>query len=445
MSSSFAHVSSNAFVLTRDHISQLRCASLSRAHSGVADTLEHTLHEIIAYHLAVHAKEETPCTLALWNRLPRILQRSASRNVLSRQALDGENKYLVRIWGQRCAQHVAAFDDWSAISAAVRDSVLCMRESTIRKHGSDALLFMREMEAYFEQCLKDGTGFTSADVDNFVSESIPTEVAGFQDLRLSLRRSIPILVTVNGRGQRIASDHNRLVTIAPRKNGEWETVSELGGLVLCALRYFDAYGPATEQDFRHWMGISAGKSQCALKVCRDSGEIRVVQTVIGQMMLHRRRFTELERLRNGQITIKRRVWFLGRFDPLLVAYKDKDWIAKDGWREWEEIPNWWGGDRSLNPGGSAAVLVDGWIGGSWQWSRPTGGPTTIFVILFHSLGGDEADDLLLEVRKTGMQILSQFCGQDGTVSVRFTSSSNVAPKVSFSARHISETEAIILD
>lgn len=394
-----------SFVLTSAQVSHLRRAALTYAHSDATQSLHHVVQSITAHHLVLQAQEETASVLSLWVRLPQALQKVASKDQLSQQALTGENKHLVRMWGNRCTLQLAKRDDWPAISAAVRERVRSTCESRIRKHGEQAVQFLSEAETHFARRLRGGNAFNSADVHDFISQSIPATMVAHQDIIFSLKNSIPVLITVDGRGERIIIDGNRRRTIVPRRYGEWNTVSELNGLVQCASRYFDAYGPATEQDFRYWMGVKAAISKSAVKACLDSGEIQVVETDNGEMMLHRRRLVEIEQLQKESNRVQRRVWLLGRFDALLLAHKDKTWLVDECERR-----SVWNFHSDVAP----TVLLDGWIRGTWRRD----GSKLIRVTLFEGPGGCSVDEnVLSEICSIGRKILSQFWEVNGSVVV----------------------------
>lgn len=309
------------------------------------------------------------------------------------------------MWGNRGTLQLSKRGDWPAISAAVRERVRSTLQNRVRKHGAEAMQFLSDAETHFGRRLNDGSGFNSADVENFVSQIIPRTVSGHRDICCSVKHSVPLLVTVDGRGERITIGDNRRPTIVPRRHGKWDNVSELNGLVRCASRYFDVYGPATEQDFRYWMGVKAGISKCAVKACLESGEIRVVETDNGEMMLHRRRFAEIEQLQSMSSRVQRRVWLLGRFDALLLAHKDKSWLVDE-----HERRSVWSFHSDVSP----TVLLDGWIRGTWRRD----GPKLIRVVLFEGLWGCFVDeDALSEICNTGKQMLSQFWEVDGRVVV----------------------------
>ncbi len=85
-------------------------------------------------------------------------------------------------------------------------------------------------------------------------------------------------------------------------------------------RYFEFYGPASLEDFRHWAGLPAGLSKKILDRIRNKLEVRTFDN------------TEYFSLGNIPPSGKARdnkLFLLGKFDPLFVSYRRKDWIVPE--------------------------------------------------------------------------------------------------------------------
>lgn len=82
-------------------------------------------------------------------------------------------------------------------------------------------------------------------------------------------------------------------------------------------RYLLTYGPATLRDFSHWIGVPSSYFKDHLKL--DSGTIEEI-VVLGEQYYQSIEERTVAELGNSYPLI------LSKFDPLMVAYKDKNWI-----------------------------------------------------------------------------------------------------------------------
>ncbi len=111
-------------------------------------------------------------------------------------------------------------------------------------------------------------------------------------------------------------------------------------------QYFDVYGPATLQDFKHWLGKSG--TQVNEAFVRIRGEYAAVN---GNMLLAHKDLELLEA--DGKIPLI----ITGKFDPICLGYQDKSWlIAK------EHSSKVWGKAGVVE----AVILVDGAIVATWR-------------------------------------------------------------------------------
>ncbi len=111
-------------------------------------------------------------------------------------------------------------------------------------------------------------------------------------------------------------------------------------------RYFDVYGPATLQDFKHWLGKTSPEVNDAYG--RIRGEYL---TVNGKMLLSPKDLPLLEE--PGEIPLV----ITGKFDPICLSYQDKTWLIPK-----EHNAKVWGKAGIVE----AVVLVNGAIVATWR-------------------------------------------------------------------------------
>jgi hypothetical protein len=151
------------------------------------------------------------------------------------------------------------------------------------------------------------------------------------------------------------------------------------------LRYLGAFGPATVQDFAHWVGLKVGQARAALKQ---------VQPQLSEVRLEddERRFWVLQEDLPALLAADSRSLLpprlLPRFDPLLLGYRDKARVLpvehyKQIFRPQAEV--------------SAAVLVEGGVVGTWKYRLPGGRLKDVSLEPFSPLPAEVQEALAEEV------------------------------------------------
>lgn len=153
-----------------------------------------------------------------------------------------------------------------------------------------------------------------------------------------------------------------------------------------ARRYFTAYGPATQSDFRWWSGLPAAETRRCLQGALD--DLTEVD-VDGQPMWMSQDGADLiGDVLDGPHHVLR---VLGPFDPYIVGYARRDLDAPDHLL------------KRVNAGGGMlrpCVLIDGRLVATWDRRRRAHG-LTVRVSCFEELSGDAQAQLEAEFSEIG--------------------------------------------
>lgn len=160
-------------------------------------------------------------------------------------------------------------------------------------------------------------------------------------------------------------------------------------LSVLLVRYLQAYGPATIQDFAYWSGVTVTRARRALQLAADqisSGS----KTKSGPRKL----LDVPPALENKDVDEPAFVAFLPKFDSYVLAHKDKFYLTKDYYKQ------------VFRPGAdvAAVVLVQGEIVGTWHWEKKgkrRGVIFTLFAPLTRKIQQkiqEEAQRLTLEIQ-----------------------------------------------
>jgi len=325
--------------------------------SGLAEPFA-TPPETARQLLGVQAQMPAAADIAFFNRTAGV-----SPDSLARERL--ETHSLVRLWGQRNTLHLYAVDDWPLLHAVFRT-----RESVAAKRMEKAGLLaeFRRLVRRMEQRLAAGERLTYTDATSRKLDVAPDQwVVGYATFRQLVQDG----VVCHGpdQGGRSTFVHRDLWL----PDLDWTVPDDGAAVAELACRYLATYGPAAPRDLAFWCGTTVATAQRWLAAAGP----RIAEIIVdGQPALCRT--DDLAAVATKPPAPS--TWpvkLLHRFDPLLLASRDKDWLIepryyKQVWRIAGHI--------------DAVVLVGGRIAGTWRYDKQSKG-LTISVTPFEPLSG----------------------------------------------------------
>ncbi|KAJ3144717.1 hypothetical protein HDU89_008089 [Geranomyces variabilis] len=279
---------------------------------------------------------------------------------------------LIRIWGQRATLQIYDSADWPNVCAAVGAGIIQNRIKSVRSGNVTGRDSTPELSAARET------------VSALLAQGKLVAATDFVKLGFSpkLVYSVFMCCTVEGLGARHDHGAGTVSLLAPRsvaapeEEYPWRKVSTLDALAEAARRYFKTYGPAMEEDFRYYMGVSARPSKEAVALLLATGEISTVivspssdaPTAVETPTTGKAKkakaagayyvaSSSLPMLLQPVPDVAQ--WpprLLYRFDPLLLAHVDKSfWIPE------EHKSTTWTKNGIILP----TVLIGGRVTGTW--------------------------------------------------------------------------------
>jgi len=284
---------------------------------------------------------------------------------------------VVRDWLMRGTLHLVPSEDlrWMLdLLGEAMDAKALKRRADLGisedDHGK-ALRFLRE-----ELVLKGP--MTRAEIaDAFRSAGLPSDGQATPHL---LRSTSLLGVSCFGPERKGDTTHVLIDDWLPQADPPPDPAAEL------ARRYFRAYGPATQSDFRWWSGLPAAETrQCLQAALDDLTEV----DVDGQPMWMSQDGADLigEVLDGPQDVLRA----LGPFDPYIVGYARRDLDVPDHLL------------KRVNAGGGMlrpCVLIDGRLVATWDRRRRAHG-LTVRVLCFEELSDDAQAQLEAEFSEMG--------------------------------------------
>ncbi len=150
-------------------------------------------------------------------------------------------------------------------------------------------------------------------------------------------------------------------------------------------RYFTCFGPASRKDFCHMSGLGMSATEGPFRTILEELDVRYWDGV------------PMFSIGTVRVTHSRPLVLLGKYDPLLLSYEDKTWIA-----EKEEFPRIW------QTAGRVEAVVVGQDGAVANWNYSVSGKRASFTVSpFGSMSDGTKDRLLPRFAK-----LAGFMGKE---------------------------------
>jgi hypothetical protein len=247
--------------------------------------------------------------LALWNRTSGLTHQRFEELLYTERT-------LVKLWGQRGTLHLYTSADWPLLHAA-RSINLTWWERDLAKEADKLAgheLLLEKVADLLHRRESMGRNDLRAASLNIPEELFSAWGGIFADL---VRRGYAC------HAGRVGNEGHFVHRERWLPNLVWNPPDADAANSEVLRRYLAAYGPSTGQDFSYWRSVSGEQTRRWLKRLED--QIEEVK-VAGQTMLALR--TNLETLVEQPPAVE--AWpvrMLYRFDPLLLAHRDKQWVA----------------------------------------------------------------------------------------------------------------------
>ncbi len=304
--------------------------------------------------------------LALWNRSAA---GAATAAELTARLFDARS--LIRLWGQRHTLHLYATGDWPTVQAAFAGRRTWWERQALSDDSPLDPAAFREGIARAAELLR-ARGTLSRKELRTSGVPMPPELFSpwggvFAEL---VRLGEACHARWEGGEARYAHREHWL------PGAVWTPPTADEANAALARRYFAGYGPASMQDFAYWRsGSLAGEGRRAFEAV--AGELAEVETAANATGRGPRLYARREDLDElSAAPPEPGAWpvrTLGRFDPFLLAHKDKDWVVPAKFY-----------DRVWRPAGhiEAVVLAHGRAVATWRYDRIGAGTLAVRVFPF---------------------------------------------------------------
>lgn len=273
-----------------------------------------------------------------------IMNRSKSGATTGELADSYARHDIINLWGQRQTLHMYVKDDWDAVSDLYEPKIA--GKNYIHNRLPDDFAFL--MERVAGECAQNQM-ISRAKLQKLIAE----RTLGRHSEQDYLDYSLILICCLRGVFFGLPEKPGIKTFVSRGKLGlePWREDAQRAAAALQSfmLRYFQYYGPATLADFCHWSGFSQGAAKRGLEAVKERLTVYAHNG--------REYFAHGEPAEAGIKAGENGVFLLGKFDPLFVSYRHKDWIIppefeKRVWRSagWVE----------------AVVLDGGKAAGTWR-------------------------------------------------------------------------------
>jgi hypothetical protein len=260
--------------------------------------------------VGIQAQIQPAAALALWNRT-RGLDQAGFDGLLN------GTRTLVKLWGQRGTLHLYATQDWPLLHAA-RSLNQTWWERQVDGDAAKAQAHTQMVEAV-AALLRSRPSLGRSDLratDLPLTEEMLSPWGGiFADL---VRRGYACHAPRSGGEARIVAREQWLPDL------DWSPPDPETANRTLARRYFAAYGPATLHDFAYWRSVRLEHArQWLADLAADLVEVEVAGQPAGLLLR-----ADAEAIQATPPPLD--AWpihLLYRFDPHLLAHRNKDWVV----------------------------------------------------------------------------------------------------------------------
>jgi hypothetical protein len=263
----------------------------------------------------VQAQILSAAMLALWNR--------SAAGAETAEALAGQlfdTRTLIRLWGQRHTLHLYASADWPMIHATFAHRRTWWERQAALGKEIDLAAHHRGV-AQVGVLLKQQGTLSRKQLRASGLDLPPALLSPWGGVFAELVRiGVACLARWEGGEARYAHREHWLPGLPWTLPTAPEARAEL------ARRYFAGYGPASLADFAYWLGLPAARARAGSETWREL-LVPVATKTIGDRKLFALSADLPSLLEAPPLPDEWPVRLLGRFDPLLLAHRDKDWVV----------------------------------------------------------------------------------------------------------------------
>jgi uncharacterized protein YcaQ len=319
--------------------------------SGLVTTFPSPVHAAEAL-VGVQAQMMPAAGLALFNRCPPMSD-SKLDDLLHR------SRSLVRIWGPRVTLHLVTKEDWPLMIGYLSRRVAKWEGgSRFGLSSTEYKKALADVEALLER--SEGLGRKGLiDAGLRLPEACFNPWGGiYGDL---LWRGLSCHIDNVEGESRFAHRRRWLPDL------EWSPPSYEKANIELVQRYARTYGPVRQGDLVWWLGAKVGEARQWIGALEE--ELATVESEGGEAWCLKE---DVSILRNEQPP-KEGHWpliMLYRFDPLLLGYRDRNWVVDDAYRELVSRP----------AGHIEGVVLsprDGMACATWRYERTSAGITVM--------------------------------------------------------------------
>ena len=341
------------------------------------------LLEVVSRVGALQAQVMSAAELQLWARISNLSPTDVGDALWKQRS-------LVKTWVLRGTLHLVAARDFPLYVGAISEALIKFytRGSWLKYNG----VTMEEFEAIIsavDATLTD-TFITRKQLAEAIgkhtgSPHIQTRLESGWGVLLKPSAVRGLIVFGESDGQNVTFVHSR------HWLGDWSPVTAPEAVREVALRYLTAYGPATADDFGHWVGMQPADAKKAFKLL--GSEIEPVEVEGWKAWALVSSLTALDSARPiGAVRL------LPNFDPYVIsASHHAQFMLDEAYKARVYRPQGW-----ISP----VILVDGRIEGVWGYERKRS-QIVVTVDLF-----SPQDEVVKRIIQMETQRLGAFFGSD---------------------------------
>lgn len=209
------------------------------------------------------------------------------------------NNNLIKSWGQRTTLHIYHKNDYNLISDLYRQS-----DNWVYKYAKhlkiDYSKYLNSITDFFYENNKKT--IEKLEIQNIIPKYKSKEIMAWSGLLILATYHKVLYGILNEEDKKLYKQND--IVDSKKINSD------------LIYRYFKYYGPATRQDFLHWSGLK-------YKEIKEDLDKYIKKAKY--LSIDKKKYYYESLPDNKEVKISYPI-ILGKFDPLLISYSDKEWI-----------------------------------------------------------------------------------------------------------------------
>ena len=336
-------------------------ASTRISKSGIYTNFK-SVSECVYNLIGIQAQYSQFAMLSIYNR--------TTNCTLSKIGDLGKNFKLIYSWGQRVTLHMYVIEDWKFIN-----NIYGQRVNWIKNNIDNYEIKLVDILEKIDVLGKSKKYLSKIEIMNVINH--------YNSKELMKWGGILVEACLNNLLIGVVLEKNKKLYVHKSWINNYEYKNLDNNILILLKRYYQNYGPASINDFKHWSGLNKKDFISDFELLKKD----LVSLKVDDEILYM--FKEDYKKYSNQNYVNSKIVMLGKFDPLMVSYSNKEWIVDK-----DHIKTIWGKGGQI----AAVIIINNRVVGLWKYKliKET---MTFYITTFKKLSKTSKKQINIQCKK----------------------------------------------